>query len=113
MAYETVIAALADPTRRTLIDHLRAGPQPVGRLAAQVPVSRPAVSQHLKVLSDAGLLAVEARGTRRVYRLAPDGLASLRAYLDGLWDDALNRFAARARALADSPDPDQAEGETR
>lgn len=101
MTYEKAIAALADPTRQVLIEILRAGPQPVGHLARHVPVSRPAVSQHLKVLSDAGLLAVETRGTRRLYRLDPNGLIPLRAYLDGLWDDALSRFAAKAREIAD------------
>ncbi|MDJ0827507.1 MAG: metalloregulator ArsR/SmtB family transcription factor [Rhodobacter sp.] len=100
MAYDTAIAALADPTRRALVERLRAGPQPVGVLADDLPISRPAVSQHLKVLSDAGLLEVEPQGARRLYRLAPRGLDELRAYLDGLWDDALSSFAARAREVA-------------
>ena len=100
MSYETTIAALADPTRRALVERLRAGPLAVGELADELPISRPAVSQHLKVLSDAGLLLVEPQGTRRLYRLAPQGLADLRAYLDGLWDDALSGFAARARQIA-------------
>ena len=98
--FQTAIAALADPTRRALMDRLLAGPQPVGRLASGLPVSRPAVSQHLKVLSDAGLLLVEPRGTRRLYRLAPSGLDDLRRWLDSLWDDALSGFAARAREIA-------------
>ncbi len=97
---ESAISALADPTRRALIEGLRTGPQPVGQLAADLPISRPAVSQHLKVLTDAGLLQVEPKGTRRLYRLAPDGLAELRAYLDDLWDDALTSFAARAHEIA-------------
>ncbi len=100
MSYEITLAALADPTRRALVERLRAGPQPVGVLAGDLPISRPAVSQHLKVLSDAGLLLVEPRGTRRLYRLAPRGLDELRAYLDGLWDDALASFAARAQEIA-------------
>ena len=100
MSYEITLAALADPTRRALVERLRAGPQPVGVLAGDLPISRPAVSQHLKVLSDAGLLLVEPRGTRRLYRLAPRGLDELRAYLDGLWDDALASFAARAKEIA-------------
>ena len=100
MSYEMTLAALADPTRRALVERLRAGPQPVGVLAGDLPISRPAVSQHLKVLSDAGLLLVEPRGTRRLYRLAPRGLDDLRAYLDGLWDDALGSFAARAQEIA-------------
>lgn len=97
---EAAICALADPTRRALLERLRKGPQPVGRLADGLPVSRPAVSQHLKVLSDAGLLRVEPQGTRRLYRLAPEGLDALRAYLDALWDDALAGFAARAEEIA-------------
>ena len=100
MSYENAITALADPTRRALIERLRSGPAPVGALAQTLPISRPAVSQHLKVLSDAGLLEVESIGTRRLYRLAPRGLDDLRAYLDGLWDDALTSFANRAAEIA-------------
>ncbi len=100
MSYETTITALADPTRRAIVERLRAGPQPVGVLARDLPVSRPAVSQHLKVLSDAGLLVAEPRGTRRLYRLAPKGLDDLRAYLDALWGDALDSFARRAEEIA-------------
>jgi DNA-binding transcriptional ArsR family regulator len=100
MAYEIAITALADPTRRAMIERLRLGPIAVGALAAELPVSRPAVSQHLKVLGDAGLLRVEVKGTRRLYQLEPKGLAELRAYLDALWDDALARFSERARDIA-------------
>ena len=100
MPYETAIAALADPTRRALIERLRNGPLAVGALARDLPVSRPAVSQHLRVLSDAGLLLVEPQGTRRLYRLAPGGLDELRAWLDTLWGDAMDSFAARAREIA-------------
>lgn len=100
MAYQDAITALADPTRRSLVEALRSGPTPVGVLAQAVPVSRPAVSQHLKVLTDAGLVRMDARGTRRFYRLEPRGLAGLRAYLDALWDDALARFADRAVAIS-------------
>ncbi|MCG6902985.1 MAG: metalloregulator ArsR/SmtB family transcription factor [Rhodobacter sp.] len=103
MTYDNVIAALADPTRRALLDRLRDGPLAVRTLADGLPISRPAVSQHLKVLSDAGLLIVEPRGARRMYRLAPQGLADLRRYLDSLWDDALASFAARAREIAKEP----------
>ena len=88
--------ALADPTRRAMIETLRAGPKPVGELAQGFPISRPAVSQHLKVLTDAGLVAATPQGTRRLYHIAPDGMAALRRYLDGLWDDALAAFAAAA-----------------
>lgn len=96
MTYEDAIAALADPTRRAILERLRAGPSAVAPLAAALPVSRPAVSQHLKVLTDAGLLTVTSSGTRRLYALSPEGLAQLRAYLDRLWDDALAAFGEEA-----------------
>lgn len=100
MTYQTALHALSDPTRQAIVELLRDTPQPVGALAARFPISRPAVSQHLKVLSDAGLVTASARGTRRIYRLAPDGVASLRRYLDRLWDDALASYAAEAEAEA-------------
>ena len=95
-AYEDGLAALADPTRRRLLEELRGGAKAVVELARTVPVSRPAVSQHLKVLKEAGLVADERRGNRRLYRVDPDGLARLRSYLDRLWDDALAGFADAA-----------------
>ena len=79
---------------------MRADPQPVGILAERFPISRPAVSQHLRVLSDAGLVAVDPAGTRRIYRLSPEGFGALRDYLDLLWDDALEAFAREARTQA-------------
>lgn len=94
MTYANAIAALADPTRRQVLERLRRGPAPVGTIAAGLPVSRPAVSQHLKVLKDAGLVADHAEGTRRVYAIDPKGLGPLRAWLDELWDGALIAFAA-------------------
>lgn len=97
MTYEDAIAALADPTRRALVERLRSGPCAVSALAAGLPVSRPAVSQHLKVLSDAGLVEARAEGTRRFYALSPEGVEGLRRYLDLLWTDALAAFAAAAR----------------
>lgn len=100
MTYVTALDALADPTRRAIVEVLRDAPQPVGELARRFPVSRPAISQHLRVLSDAGLVMAEPRGNRRVYHLAPDGVAALRRYLDGLWDDALAAYARAARAQA-------------
>ena len=90
------LAALADPTRRAVFEQLRNGPRPVGEIAAELPVSRPAVSQHLRVLEGAGLVTAEAQGTRRLYRIDPDGLAGLRAYLDSFWDGALAAFKAAA-----------------
>jgi DNA-binding transcriptional ArsR family regulator len=94
MAYGTAWTALADPTRRQVFERLRTGPQPVGRIAEGLPVSRPAVSQHLKVLKEAGLVAEEAQGTRRIYRIDPKGLGALRAWLDQFWDLALEAFRA-------------------
>ncbi|NDV01016.1 ArsR/SmtB family transcription factor [Pseudoroseicyclus tamaricis] len=94
------IAALADPTRRALVERLRAGPLAVGALAEGLPVSRPAVSQHLKVLSGAGLVEARAEGTRRIYGLSPEGVARLRAYFETLWADAFAGFAAAAQAEA-------------
>jgi DNA-binding transcriptional ArsR family regulator len=85
--------ALGDPTRRAIVELLAAGPSPVGRLADRLPVSRPAVSQHLRVLRDAGLVSSDAVGTRRLYRLDPRGPAELRAYLDRFWTTALASFA--------------------
>jgi DNA-binding transcriptional ArsR family regulator len=89
---EAALAALADPTRRQLIERLRSGPRAVGDLARGVPVSRPAVSQHLAVLKAAGLVRDVADGTRRVYELDPKGLGAIRAWLDDMWGDALGRF---------------------
>ena len=100
MSYEDAIAALADPTRRVIIDRLRGGPLPVGHIAAGMEISRPAVSQHLRVLSDAGLLTVTPSGTKRLYAIAPDGVDNLRRYLDSLWDDALAAFARAAEDQA-------------
>jgi DNA-binding transcriptional ArsR family regulator len=88
------LAALADPTRRQLIERLKAGPRAVGDLARGVPVSRPAVSQHLAVLKAAGLVRDIADGTRRVYEIDPKGLGAIRAWLDDMWGDALGRFGA-------------------
>jgi len=92
MAYDTALAALADPTRRSVFETLRHGPQTVGRLASRMPVSRPAVSQHLKVLKEAGLVTDRAEGTRRLYQIDPKGLAAVRRWLDQFWDVALASF---------------------
>jgi DNA-binding transcriptional ArsR family regulator len=88
--------ALGDPTRRQVFELLRRGPSSVGELAAQVPVSRPAVSQHLRVLEDAGLVTHRRNGTRNLYELAGAGVAVLRAWVDDFWNDALARFKAAA-----------------
>ena len=89
---DSTFAALADPTRRAVFEALRAGPRPVGAIAAGVPVSRPAVSQHLKALKQAGLVRDRAEGTRRVYYIDPDGLGPLRRWLDEFWTEALDAF---------------------
>ncbi len=96
MAYRNALDVLADPTRRRVFEGLKSGPSPVGRLAQGLPVSRPAVSQHLKVLKEAGLVREEQDGTRRIYRIDPHGLANLRRWLDQFWDDALGAFKAEA-----------------
>src|SRR5579883_711918 len=88
------LAALADPTRRRVFERLHAGEASVGEIARGLPVSRPAVSQHLKVLKDAGLVADRAEGTRRVYFIDPHGLGQLRGWLDQFWDRALASFQA-------------------
>jgi DNA-binding transcriptional ArsR family regulator/uncharacterized protein YciI/uncharacterized protein YndB with AHSA1/START domain len=90
----TVLEALADPTRRAVWERLAIGPMTVGELAADLPVSRPAVSQHLKVLSTAGLVAATPQGTRRIYAARQEGLRVLREYLDNMWRDALESYAA-------------------
>jgi len=92
MAYANALSALADPTRRSVFERLRSGPASVGDLAAELPVSRPAVSQHLKALKMAGLVTDKPDGTRRVYYIDPDGLGELRRWLDQFWDDALEAF---------------------
>ena len=96
MAANAQLAALADPTRRAIFERLAAAPAAVGVLADGLPVSRPAVSQHLRVLRDAGLVSERAEGSRRIYRINPAGIASLRAYLDRFWDGALEAFRAAA-----------------
>jgi DNA-binding transcriptional ArsR family regulator len=96
MAYRNAMDALGDPTRRAIFEQLRRGPRPVGEIAAELPVSRPAVSQHLRVLKDAGLVTERREGTRRLYRLDPDGLGELRDYFDDFWTEALAGFKAAA-----------------
>jgi DNA-binding transcriptional ArsR family regulator len=88
--------ALGDPTRRAIFEQLRRGPRAVGEIASELPVSRPAVSQHLRVLKDVGLVTERREGTRRLYRLDPDGLGELRDYFDDFWTEALAGFKAAA-----------------
>ncbi|HEY3651327.1 MAG TPA: metalloregulator ArsR/SmtB family transcription factor [Streptosporangiaceae bacterium] len=97
------LGLLGDPTRRAIFELLARRPSSVGELARQLPVSRPAVSQHLRVLKDGGLVVSRAEGTRRVYQLNPDGVSALRAYLDRVWDEALTAF----QKAADDPGQEQ------
>jgi DNA-binding transcriptional ArsR family regulator len=96
--------ALGDGTRRLILERLRGGPRAVGELAAELPVSRPAVSQHLRVLKEAGLVTERRSGTRRLYRVDTDGLAEVRDYLDSFWTDVLAAFEAAAEAEAEKED---------
>ena len=94
MTYVESLVALADPTRRAIFESLRDRPRTVGELAAKQPVSRPAVSQHLRVLENARLVRVDPEGSRRLYSIRREGLEELKQYLDGFWSDALSAYAA-------------------
>ena len=96
--HDVVLEALGDPTRRAILDRLRQGPRPVGEIAQGMPVGRPAVSQHLKVLKEAGLVSDEAVGTRRLYQIDRDGFEIAQQYLGSFWSEALARF----KRIADS-----------
>jgi DNA-binding transcriptional ArsR family regulator len=100
MAYAEALTALADPTRRTVFERLRTGPRTVGEIADGLPVSRPAVSQHLRVLESAKLVTARQEGTRRIYRVDQAGLAVLRGYFDSFWSDVLVAFRTEAAAAA-------------
>jgi DNA-binding transcriptional ArsR family regulator len=104
------LSALADPTRREIFERLARAPSSVGDLASDLPVSRPAVSQHLRVLKDAGLVVHRAHGTRNVYEIDPNGLGALRAWLDQFWAGALEAF--KAEVEKDEPTPAQRHGGT-
>jgi DNA-binding transcriptional ArsR family regulator len=96
MSYEAALEILADPTRRAIVDRLRRGPAPVVDIATGLPVSRPAVSKHLKLMLGAGLVTVRESGTRRLYALDLEKLDEVRHWLDGFWEDSLQRFKRRA-----------------
>jgi DNA-binding transcriptional ArsR family regulator len=96
MTYAQALTVLADPTRRVVFERLRTGPRAVGVLAAGLPVSRPAVSQHLKALKDAGLVEERSEGARRIYSLRREGLMDLKDWLDSFWGDALEEFKKEA-----------------
>lgn len=104
VTYETAMDALGDGTRRLILERLRGGPRAVGELAAGLPVSRPAVSQHLRVLKEAGLVTERRNGTQRLYRVDTDGLAEVRDYLESFWTDVLAAFEAAAEAEAEKED---------
>jgi DNA-binding transcriptional ArsR family regulator len=106
VAYGDAIAALADPTRRAVFERLRGGPRPVVEIARGLPVSRPAVSQHLRVLKEAGLVRERREGTRNFYSVNGDGLIDLREYFEEFWDEALAAFkeAAEKGAKGESAD---------
>ena len=101
------MTALADPTRRTVFERLREGPRSVGEIALGLPVSRPAVSQHLRVLKQAGLVRERRQGTRNFYSVDGDALAELREYFDGFWEDALAAF----KEAAEKGEPDESADE--
>lgn len=105
MAYAEVLEALADPTRREIFEKLRQGESPVGKLAEGMPVSRPAVSQHLKVLKEAGLVTERKDGTRRYYAADRDGLAELRDYLEEFWEDVFANFAVHLERQPKTGEP--------
>jgi DNA-binding transcriptional ArsR family regulator len=96
MAYAKAMDALGDATRREIMERLRTGPRPVGEIAAELPISRPAVSQHLRVLKEAGLVTERKDGTRRIYGVEPRAIGDLRAYFDSFWEQALAGFKAVA-----------------
>lgn len=96
MTYALAIQALGDPTRRSIFERLRRGPRAVGELARELPVSRPAVSQHLRVLKEAGLVTEQRNGTRRIYGVDAQSVAELRDYFDEFWSDALESFKRAA-----------------
>ncbi len=96
MTYINVLEALSDPTRRAIIEKISIEPNTVGGIKNFLPISQPAVSQHLRVLREAGLVTVRKEGTKRIYTLAPDGLTELRAYFDHMWGDVLQAFKEAA-----------------
>jgi DNA-binding transcriptional ArsR family regulator len=104
VTYQKLLDALGDPTRRSILEALRGGPRPVGVLARRLPVSRPAVSQHLRVLREAGLVSARQAGARHLYAINPAGPAQLREYADHLWTVALERFKAVAEQDASQPE---------
>lgn len=103
MTYALTLAALSDPMRRTILERIVEAPRSVGEIAEDLPISRPAVSQHLKVLKDAGLVQEERAGTRRIYSADGAALGELRTYIDDMWRATLGRFAAAAEREEHEP----------
>jgi len=102
MTYEQALTALADPTRRHIFEALRDQPKTVGELALTQPVSRPAVSQHLKVLQSAQLVSVKPKGNKRLYAIKHEGLEELRSYLDSFWSDVLSAYSSEISKRIDN-----------
>ena len=102
------LGLLGDPTRRAIFELLARHPRTVGELAQQLPITRSAVSQHLRVLKDGGLVVSKAEATRRIYRLNPEGVTALRAYLDRVWAEALTAFGKAAQAAPLDPEQEDA-----
>jgi DNA-binding transcriptional ArsR family regulator len=98
MSYQTTLEVLGDPTRQLLIERLRTGPLPVGKLAAGLPVSRPAVSKHLRLMKEAGVVRMTEEGTRNFYELDLQTLDEVRRYLESFWNSSLKRFKKAAEA---------------
>jgi DNA-binding transcriptional ArsR family regulator len=107
MTYGKALAALADPSRRAVLERLRAGPRAVVDLAQGMPISRPAVSQHLKALKEAGLVGDRAEGARRIYFIDPQGLAGVRRWLDQFWDEALSAYQREVENHVKSSNPER------
>lgn len=103
LAYESILHALSDPTRRHLIDLLRAAPQSVGELTRHVSVSQPAVSQHLRALREAGLVERRANGARRIYRIRHEGFTPLRRYVESFWSDVLSAYGQPTTHQGEEP----------
>ena len=101
------LEALGDPTRMAIFQQLSSGPMPVNQLASMLPVTRPAVSQHLRVLKEAGLVVDTKAGTRRLYRLNPEGIARLRAHFDQVWDNALSAFQSTVERIPNGENHDK------
>ena len=101
------LGLLGDPTRRAIFELLARHPSTVGELAQQLPITRSAVSQHLRVLKDGGLVVSQPQGTRRIYRLNPEGVTALRAYLDRVWTEALTAFAKATQTAPTDPEQEE------